>query len=324
MTVAGIRKSGQLLGAFAALMLFATTAFSAPSPKPSIYPSPSPTPSYSPIPVPSSTVSEPFYYRRLIADTHFWRRKVGYDQCIENVKQFQCAYSPWKVLSLRERYEALLWIVKNRPMSGNFRTLENAVPCLMMRETGNFEPLTVSFKNCTRGAPPATDQGLGQVTFNTFCSILGLTEEETELALEGQKLSVERALQLNTISRIAPYNTLLYRMDPLMAFQAMSDNVDYSVDVALAVLRAKLARTQEVFNLGSSSGAKFNFGAQFFTVENYNGSDTKEEYAKAIMACKTCLDSDPKDPEHCLGLAIGVQDQEDFLPCDLKPGADFN
>jgi len=240
------------------------------------------------------------------------------------VKRFQCNYSPWKVLSLRERYEALLAIVNSHSMSGNFKALENAVPCLMMRETGDFEPLTVSFKNCVVDAPPATDQGLGQVTFSTFCSVLGLTEEETELALEGQKLSVERAMQLNTITRVAPYNTLLYRTNPLMAFQAMSDNVDYSVDVALAVLKAKLARTQEVFKLGSASGAKFDFNAQFFTVENYNGSDTKEQYAKAIMACKTCLDADPKDPDHCLGLAIGVQDQEDFLPCDLEASTPFN
>lgn len=292
---------------FALLVLLATlgttSAFAASGPQPP----PSPTPTV-----------EPFYYRKLIADTHLWRKTEPLDECIDNIKQFQCTYSPWRTLSLRERYEEILSIVNTRPMSGNLRALESAIPCLMMRETGILEPLTVSFKNCDVNAPPATDQGLGQVTFNTFCSLLGLTEEETEQALEGRKLSLDRARQLNVLTHVAPYNSLTYRMNPLMAFQAMSDNVDYAIDVSLAVLKSKLARTQEVYDIGSNAGARFDFDAQYFTIENYNGSDRKQDYAKAIMACKTCMDSNPADPDHCLGLAIGKQDVEDFLPCESK------
>ena len=58
---------------------------------------------------------EPFFYRKLIADTRIWRSADGYDQCVKEVKQFQCTNSPWKVLSLRERYEELMTILKARP-----------------------------------------------------------------------------------------------------------------------------------------------------------------------------------------------------------------
>jgi hypothetical protein len=262
-----------------------------------------------------SADSEPFFYRKLIADTRIWRNAVGYDQCVKDVKQFQCTYSPWKVLSLLERYEELMALLKTRHMSGNFRKLKNAIPCLMTRETGTLEPLTVSFKNCDPNVSQASDQGLGQVTFSTFCALLGLNQQEFESVSRGETLSVKRASELKTLTTLPLYNTLAFRQNPWLAFQAMSDNVDYAVDVSLAVLRAKLALTEETYHLTNAAGNAFTWEAQFFTIENYNGSDTKQKYAHAIMACKTCLNSNSEDPVHCLGLALDTPSLEDYLPC---------
>ena len=50
-----------------------------------------------------------------------------------------------------------------------------------------------------------------------------------------------------------------------MAFQAMSDNAEYSIDVALAVLKAKLARTEEVYQLSKSAGAYFSITTLSFS-----------------------------------------------------------
>ena len=258
---------------------------------------------------------EPFFYRKLIADTRVWRSADGYDQCIKEVKQFQCMNSPWKVLSLRERYEELMANLKTRPMTENFRKLRNAIPCLMTRETGNLEPLTVSFKNCDPSVSSASDQGLGQVTFTTFCALLGLDQREIEDVSRGGKLSVKRASELNTLTSVARYNSLAYRQDPWLAFEALSDDVDYSIDVSLAVLKAKLARTEEIYHLTDAAGPAFTWDAQYFTIENYNGSETKQKYAHAIMACKTCLNSNPQAPIPCLGLALGISNLEDYLPC---------
>jgi hypothetical protein len=262
-----------------------------------------------------SADSEPFFYRKLIADTRIWRSTEGYDQCVKEVKQFQCTNSPWKVLSLLERYEELMALLKTRPMTANFSRLRNAIPCLMTRETGTLEPLTVSFKNCDPNVLQASDQGLGQVTFSTFCALLGLNAQEIESVSRGGTLSVKRASELKALTTVARYNTLAYRQDPWLAFQAMSDDVDYSIDVSLAVLRAKLALTEEIYHLTSAAGNAFTWDAQFFTIENYNGSDTKQKYAHAIMACKTCLNSNPEDPIHCLGLALDTPSLEDYLPC---------
>jgi hypothetical protein len=256
------------------------------------------------------------FYKNLIADTRVWRKGAhAFASCVERVKQYQCENSPWRTLGLRERYNTLMSMVEPKLKDYHLNGLENAIPCFMTRETDDLEPLQISRMNCDPGKKWVTDQGIGQVTFTTFCNLLGLTTKEIHAIAHGGKLSYERAEKLNSLTNVAPYNSIEYRQDPLRMFDELSDSLEFQIDVVLKVLQQKQDLSDLIYRRSSEANPPVSKSSLFLTVENYNGSETKHDYAETVTACTQCLNTGDEDPIHCLGLAIHAKNLKDYTPC---------
>ena len=304
---------------------------------------------------PADTYVAPLHFKTLMGKIDIWKKPSAKfpkrnttDYCMAKVHTYQCEHSDFKDLGFMERYNKLEASINarlaNPETSRGLEEQKNAVACIMSRETGVLEPITVSYANCMPGLF-ATDLGLGQVTLHTFLHIVGLSNNEITKVVShyfgkpGYKkkkliLSDERANALPVITQVAPFNTLEYRKNPMRMYEEMADSYEFQIDMTLNVLKSKKAISQNDNYLDQlrknienpkltpkqklAAEKKLKATIAWYqqkTYENYNGSDTKVKYGAAVYACKACLDEGKKETAHCLGLAMGTKNLEDFTVC---------
>lgn len=297
----------------------------------------------------------PLHFKTLMTKIDYWkkpsakhpeRNTVNY--CVAKVRTYQCEHSDFKDLGFMDRYNKLEASINARlskpETSRGLEDHKNAVACIMARETGVLEPITISYANCTPDGF-GSDLGLGQVTMRTFLHIIGLSNAEITKTVNhyfgrnGYKkkkliLSDERANALPVVTEVAPFNTLEYRKNPMRMYEEMADSYEFQIDMTLNVLKSKKEISQnddylkilqaKIDNpkltpqqkLAAEKKLKATIAwYQQKTYENYNGSETKAKYGAAVYACKSCLDAGKKDTAHCLGLAMGTKSLEDFTVC---------
>ncbi|MCM0606017.1 MAG: hypothetical protein KA715_07995 [Xanthomonadaceae bacterium] len=295
------------------------------------------------------------HFKKLMTKIDSWRKPSAkhperntINFCMKKVKTYQCENSEFKDLAFMARYEQISTAVNARlsdpETSRGLEDHKNAMACIMSRETGTLEPITVSYANCTPDGF-GSDLGLGQVTMRTFLHVIGLTNPEINKVVNhyfgrsGLKkkkliLSDDRANSLPEVTRVSPFNTLEYRKNPMRMYEEMADSFEFQIDMTMNVLKLKKAFSQDDEYLASIRAKmenpkltvkqkaalkkKLNNSIAWFqtkTYENYNGSDTKVKYGQSVYACKYCLDKGVKDTAHCLGLAMGTKSLKDFTVC---------
>lgn len=306
-------------------------------------------------PTPAPSYSPQLHFKKLMNKIDIWkkpsakypeRNTVNY--CMKKVRSYQCENSEFKDLAFLARFEQINTAVNTRlsnpETSRGLEDHRNAIACIMSRETGVLEPITVSYANCTPDGF-GSDLGLGQVTMRTFLHVIGLTNTEINKTVNhyfgrnGYKkkkyiLTDERANSLPIVTQVFPFNTLEYRKNPMRMYEEMADSYEFQIDMTMEVLKLKKQVSQDDAYLESlrrklenpaltakqktALQAKLDGAIAWYqqkTYENYNGSDTKVTYGAKVYACKSCMDKGAKPTAYCLGLALGTKKLEDFTVC---------
>lgn len=204
----------------------------------------------------------------------------SYDKCHDRMTAYFCRVSPWRDLTLKERYERIRDIVA--ALETPAVIYKEALPCIAAAETLFLEPLTLSCQTSTVKAV-----GLAQLDQSTF---VGLFESK----------------EIGDYAWMAPYSCMgspyyqpdlkvifdkIYPRDPVMQLGTMS--LDLAEKARGFRGRATRDKTLEVVRLSH---------------DNSNDPDRRLKayrYAAQVMSCVDCLRTERgrADPIHCIDKA---------------------
>lgn len=234
-----------------------------------------------------------------------WKNK-GTGYCIGQMQKFFCKHSPWRACNLNARFEVFMQRTKKileqrqkgaqNPELGISASQEvkqiplNVLPCIAGIETITLEPLVLPTLRCHADPRRKSDAfGLGQVLSSAA------------------KFMTDDDRFYKFMSNIEPYNQPPYtfektvrsrgvskkvmRSNAKKIYAGMGQSVDLQIELMIELLAQKFRRAPV-----KRTKAKRRL---FAAVRDYNGSENKLNYAKAVMSCKTCLDAG-KEPWSCL------------------------
>ncbi len=196
--------------------------------------------------------------------------------CISGLRKFACTNSPWKGLSIRERYDRFMELAESvaTPLP------KHVLVCIAARETVYLDPVSIT---CASMNGNTTITGLGHMTRSTFEDLFGVD----------WRTPGEVDTQVRNAAWLAPYNCKKPVPTPREIFAT-----DYQRDPLLqidAMARVLLAKGK----LGIRATPAQARAALPTAIKNYNASPTKEIYARAVLACLKCFD-DGGNPVACL------------------------
>jgi hypothetical protein len=145
-----------------------------------------------------------FAYVRAIAHSAQPRQPGS---CLASLQRHYCAFSPWRNLSLNQRFRRIL--VLGLPYAKQRGIDPRALPCIAARETVTLEPLAISEVNC---GGYSSDEGLGQIIWPTFHDYATALAFRSEVAIPGLPEPDDLVARFNSLGYSAE------RQIELMAF----------------------------------------------------------------------------------------------------------
>lgn len=233
--------------------------------------------------------------------------KRGVPGCLTRIENIACKASPWRGLGLIERYQRFMTLAQKHTTADSFDV--RVLPCIALKESGNFEPLVITNSYCNKNETRSTAQGLGQITYTTLKDLV---------------------VNSGFVSQVNPFDKPPYigkdRSSINNLFDAMALNVELQIEVMQEIFRTKY----------KASGSRYLTALKYYRGYNKDKKSEVDEaiaYAKKVNKCFTCLQrvdsTSDQSVINCLsiikpGLEVGFQQVQDkckskFTDEELKP-----
>jgi hypothetical protein len=251
-----------------------------------------------------------------------------YERCFEPMARYLCQRSPWRDLTLEQRYQEITGIAARIDTWVD----RDVAPCMAAKETQYLEPLT---KSCS-----ATESdrhahlGLAQLDQSSFQDIFGgdgptaMSRARGEAWMAPYSCPGSRFAKESTAAIFQAY----YLHDPVLQVGALLKGLEQKakeVDggqlsrdlqekvgqkaecdrdgvVSIRVRSGRSTVTRSCRTLGAQVRTLF---TRLLNKNNNLSSGTQAAYGRSVMSCVDCLKTErgKQDPISCLSLATGYE-----------------